>query len=133
MILHILQHIENLILNNMPIEKFYTIGVYGLSEDQYFSKLLENKIDAFVDIRQRRAVRGSKYSFVNSTKLQNKLSALGIKYFHVLELAPTTEIRELQKKDDVSKGIKKIDRCRINFLDTPSKPCFLTPEKAKRT
>src|SRR5687768_6234395 len=94
----------------MFVETVYTVGVYGLTEQQYFQKLLENKIDAFIDIRQRRAVRGSKYAFVNSTKLQNKLRELGIKYFHIIELAPTTEIRELQKKDDQRKGINKVDR-----------------------
>ncbi|MCW3112990.1 MAG: hypothetical protein JWR18_1386 [Segetibacter sp.] len=94
----------------MHVGTFYTIGVYGLTSDQYFQKLIQNNIDAFVDIRQRRAVRGSKYSFVNSIKLQSKLSELGIKYFHILELAPTTEIRELQKNDDLKKGIKKIER-----------------------
>ncbi len=94
----------------MSIGKFYTIGVYGLTEDQFFQKLFENQIDAFVDIRQRRAVRGSKYSFVNSIKLQNKLKELAIKYIHVLDLAPTTEIRQLQKDDDKRKGISKVVR-----------------------
>jgi uncharacterized protein (DUF488 family) len=54
--------------------------------------------------------RGSKYSFVNSTRLQEKLSSLDIKYGHIIDLAPTEEIRELQKKDDYIKGILKSER-----------------------
>ncbi len=72
--------------------------------------MTENKIDTFCDIRQRRGVRGSKYAFVNSQRLQQKLSELEIKYGHVLELAPTSEIRELQKEADLQKGEQKRDR-----------------------
>lgn len=95
---------------------FYTIGVYGSEEQTFFDKLSKNNIDTFIDIRRRRAVRGSKYSFVNSTKLQNKLKDLGIKYKHILELAPTNEIRDLQKKDDKIKGIIKRERTEIGHL-----------------
>jgi uncharacterized protein (DUF488 family) len=89
---------------------FYTIGVYNKSEEEFFNSLIVNNIDTFCDIRQRRGVRGSKYSFVNSTRLQEKLSGLDIKYGHVIDLAPTQEIRELQKEDDHTKGILKSER-----------------------
>ncbi len=89
---------------------FYTIGVYNSSEKEFFDKLLNNKIDTFCDIRQRRGVRGSKYSFVNSKKLQSKLHDLGINYFHYLDLAPTKEIRELQKLADLNNHELKRDR-----------------------
>ncbi|AXP80540.1 hypothetical protein CJ739_1451 [Mariniflexile rhizosphaerae] len=89
---------------------FYTIGVYNFNEKEFFHKLITNKIDVFCDIRQRRGVRGSKYSFVNSKKLQSKLNDLGIKYFHYLDLAPTTEIRELQKVADLKNHELKRDR-----------------------
>jgi len=89
---------------------FYTIGVYGSTENEFFSKLTANNIDTFCDIRQRRGVRGAKYSFVNSNKLQERLNDLEIKYGHILELAPTTEIRELQKEADLQKGEHKRDR-----------------------
>ena len=92
---------------------FYTIGVYGFTEDVFFNKLVENHIDTFIDVRRRRGVRGSKYSFVNSKKLQKKLKELNIYYEHIIELSPTKEIRELQKKDDQKKGILKRER---NFL-----------------
>jgi uncharacterized protein (DUF488 family) len=89
---------------------FYTIGVYNKSEQEFFNGLIDNNIDTFCDIRQRRGVRGSKYSFVNSTRLQEKLSSLDIKYGHIIDLAPTQEIRELQKKDDLLNGVLKSER-----------------------
>jgi uncharacterized protein (DUF488 family) len=90
--------------------EFFTIGVYNSTEKQFFDKLLQNNIDTFCDIRQRRGVRGSKYSFVNSNRLQEKLKELDIKYGHVQGLAPTLEIRETQKNIDAVKGVSKIER-----------------------
>lgn len=90
--------------------EFFTIGVYNSTEQDFFNKLVENRIDTFCDIRQRRAVRGSKYAFVNSNRLQNKLAELDIKYGHVLQLAPPKEIRELQKVADLQKGEQKRER-----------------------
>jgi len=88
----------------------YTIGVYNSTEDLFFKKLIDNKIDTFIDVRQRRGVRGSKYSFVNSNKLQEKLSSLKIKYIHQLDLAPSSEVRNLQKKADLKKNELKQSR-----------------------
>lgn len=76
-------------------------GVYGDSETDFFQKLVDEKITLFIDVRQRRGMRGSKYAFVNSTYLQNKLNDLGIQYIHIKELAPTSEIREAQKQYDL--------------------------------
>ena len=76
-------------------------GVYGNNEAEFFQKLMDEKITLFVDVRQRRGMRGSKYAFVNSTYLQDKLSELGIQYIHIKELAPTNEIREAQKQNDL--------------------------------
>lgn len=89
---------------------FYTIGVYGTIEETYFSKLSKAKIDLFCDIRQRRGVRGKEYSFVNSKRLQKKLSDLNIQYIHIKDLAPTKEIRDKQKKDDLDLNVLKRDR-----------------------
>lgn len=83
--------------------EFFTIGVYGSNESSYFSKLIKNNIDLFIDVRQRRGVRGAKYSFVNSKRLQHKLSELGVQYLHIVDLAPTKEIRTLQRIDDEKK------------------------------
>lgn len=90
--------------------EFFTIGVYNSTEKEFFDKLTQNNIDTFCDIRQRRGVRGAKYSFVNSNRLQEKLNDLGIKYGYVQDLAPTTEIRELQKEIDAEKGELKSER-----------------------
>jgi len=98
--------------------KFYTIGVFDSTEQEYFKKLTDNNIDTFCDIRQRRGVRGSKYSFVNSNRLQQKLVELHIKYAHFIDLAPTTEIRELQKEVDTQEGILKQDRTKLGNVFT---------------
>jgi uncharacterized protein (DUF488 family) len=96
--------------------KFYTIGVYGSTEQEFFQKLIDYKIDAFCDIRQRRGVRGSKYAFVNSNRLQQKLNDLDIKYGHIFDLAPTKEIRELQKEVDAQKGELKRERQELGHI-----------------
>lgn len=84
--------------------EFFTLGVYHSTEAEFFRKLTENHINTFCDLRQRRGVRGSEYAFVNSIRLQEKLSELNIRYGHIIGLAPTTEIREHQKEDDARKG-----------------------------
>ena len=63
-----------------------------------------------MDIRQRRGVRGSKYAFVNSKRLQQVLKDLSVDYHHIIDLAPTSDIRDLQKKDDIINGEMKRDR-----------------------
>lgn len=78
----------------------FTIGVYNSTEESYFKKLVDNNVDVFCDIRQRRGVRGSQYKYVNSNYLQNKLAEMGIKYIYIKELAPTNEIRQKQKDAD---------------------------------
>lgn len=93
--------------------EFFTIGVYNSTEQEYFKKLTYNNIDTFCDIRQRRGVRGSQYAFVNSNRLQQKLNDLNIKYGHIIDLAPTSEIRDLQKEADFQKGELKRDRNKL--------------------
>lgn len=98
--------------------EFYTIGVYNSTEQEYFNKLTENNIDTFCDIRQRRGVRGAKYSYVNSNRLQARLNELDIKYGHILDLAPTSEIRDLQKEADAQLGEQKRDRNKLGQVFT---------------
>ncbi len=90
--------------------KILTFGVFGCEEDEFFDALLIHEVDVFCDIRQRRGVRGAQYAFVNSQRLQKKLDELGIQYVHIKELAPTKEIRELQKSADQSSQTKKRER-----------------------
>ncbi len=93
--------------------EFFSIGVYNSTEKEFFDKLLKNNIDTFCDIRQRRGVRGSKYAFVNSNRLQNKLNDLDIRYGYVQDLAPTSDIRTLQKEIDLEKGELKSERTEL--------------------
>ncbi|MFA8342875.1 MAG: DUF488 domain-containing protein [Rhodothermaceae bacterium] len=90
--------------------KFYSIGVYNLTEENFFNKLTENNIDLFCDIRMRRAVRGSKYTFANSRKLQSKLQELKIDYLHLEGLAPTRNMLEIQFSEDKKLKIKQSER-----------------------
>ncbi|WHP41457.1 DUF488 domain-containing protein [Lysinibacillus capsici] len=96
--------------------QFLTIGVYGYSEEEFFDALKLNHVDLFVDIRQRRGVRGKQYSFVNSNYLQNKLGELGISYLHEKSLAPTTVIREAQKLSDKQNGVIKSTRNELGCI-----------------
>lgn len=93
--------------------EFFTIGVYNSSADVFFGKLQTNKIDTFCDIRQRRGVRGSKYAFVNSQRLQARLADLGIAYKHTSALAPTPKIRALQKQVDTELKVQKKSRIQL--------------------
>lgn len=104
--------------------EFFTIGVYYSTEKEFFDKLTENRIDIFCDIRQRRSVRGAKYAFVNSTRLQAKLSELGIKYKYVAGLATPVEIREIQYRADHER--KELKRERKNLA-----PEFIAEYKRK--
>ncbi|MCG8322997.1 MAG: DUF488 domain-containing protein [Cytophagales bacterium] len=90
--------------------KSFTIGVYNSTKQEFFGKLSDNKIDTFCDIRQRRGVRGAQYAFVNSQRLQETLKELNINYWHVANLAPQKEIRELQKKADLANKEAKRQR-----------------------
>lgn len=96
--------------------KIFTIGVYNSTEESYFGKLRDNKIDILCDIRQRRGVRGSQYKYVNSKFLQAKLQELGIKYRYIKELAPTNEIRQKQKDADKANGETKKQRTTLGSV-----------------
>ena len=97
-------------MNLTHMIKIYTIGVYNSSEESYFRKLIDNGIDLFCDIRQRRGVRGTQYRYVNSNYLQNTLSKLGIAYRYIKELAPNNDIRQKQKDADKINGETKKQR-----------------------
>jgi len=100
-------------VNTSYTMQFFTIGVYHTTEEDFFGKLTRNGIDTFCDIRQRRAVRGPRYPFANSNNLQAKLAALGIRYEHVIDLAPTAAIRHAQEQADRQKGILRSDRAEL--------------------
>jgi uncharacterized protein (DUF488 family) len=66
-----------------------------------------------LDVRQRRGVRGSEYAWANAARLQAALREAGIAYRHHKELAPTTELRQLQYREDASAGVGKRSRVEL--------------------
>jgi uncharacterized protein (DUF488 family) len=59
-------------------------------------------------------VRGPLYTWANAQRLQALLSAAGVGYIHRPELAPTTELRELQYAEDDLRGVGKRSRDRLS-------------------
>ena len=66
-----------------------------------------------LDVRQRRGVRGPQYAWANAKRLQAALAEAGIGYRHHPELAPTTELRELQYEEDDRLGVGKRSRAQL--------------------
>ena len=87
-----------------------TIGVYGFSLETFLAALSAADVRLLVDVRQRRGVRGSEYSWANSARLQTALAEAGVSYTHAKELAPTTELRRLQYAEDDRQGVGKRSR-----------------------
>lgn len=87
-----------------------TIGVYGFDRDSFLAALSGAGVDLLLDVRQRRGVRGSEYAWANAQRLQAALAEAGIGYSHLKELAPTTEMRELQYREDERRGEGKRSR-----------------------
>jgi len=94
--------------------EFFTLGVYHSTESRFLDKLKKNGIDAFCDIRQRRGVRGPLYPFANAARLEGLLAESGIRYRHVLGLAPTEKIKAVQLKADAGEKISIRDRTRLD-------------------
>ena len=87
-----------------------TIGVYDFDQKSFLAALTGAGIDLLLDVRQRRGVRGSEYAWANAKRLQAALAEAGIGYTHLKELAPTTEMRELQYREDERLGEGKRSR-----------------------
>ncbi len=90
--------------------RMVTIGVYGFDSESFLRRLRHADVRLLLDVRQRRGVRGPEYAWANSARLQRALAAAGIGYRHVKELAPTTELRHLQYREDDRQGVGKRDR-----------------------
>ena len=90
--------------------KVFTIGVYGFAELEFFQALKEHHINVFIDIRLRRGMRGKKYAFVNSVYLQDTLEHLEMRYVYAKNLAPSPNIRALQKEEDLKNHTTKQKR-----------------------
>ena len=87
-----------------------TVGVYGFSGPEFLDALAKAGVSLLLDVRQRRGVRGREYAWANSARLQRALAEAGIGYRHVKELAPTTELRRLQYREDDRQGVGKRSR-----------------------
>jgi uncharacterized protein (DUF488 family) len=90
-----------------------TVGVYGFTLESFLGALEEAGVRTLLDVRQRRGVRGREYSWANSARLQASLAGAGIEYRHLPELAPTTELRRLQYREDERRGEGKRSRTEL--------------------
>ena len=93
--------------------KIITIGVYGFDEDSFFNALCKAEVDTFCDIRSRRGLRGATYAFANSTRLQARLSELGIRYIYRKDLGPTQAVRDKQAAADKATKTAKRKRTEL--------------------
>jgi uncharacterized protein (DUF488 family) len=87
-----------------------TIGVYGFDGESFLRRLQLADVRLLLDVRQRRGVRGPDYAWANSRRLQAALALAQIAYEHHPELAPTTELRQLQYAEDDRLGVGKRSR-----------------------
>jgi uncharacterized protein (DUF488 family) len=94
----------------MAMPRLTTIGVYGFAADEFVARLLEAEVTLLLDVRQRRGVRGTEYAWANAQRLQRAMAEAGIGYEHLHELAPTTELRQLQYAVDDEHGVGKRNR-----------------------
>lgn len=92
------------------MEQLFTIGAYGFDAERFFKTLEDAEIDLFLDLRRRRGVRGSAYTFANASRLQGELAGRGIAYRHLLALAPQQATRELQNQRDAADHVAKRQR-----------------------
>jgi len=90
-----------------------TIGVYDWSLDRFLLALRETNVGLVVDLRQRRGVRGREYIWANAQRLEAALAAAAIGYSHHKELAPTTELRHVQYREDAHAGVGKRSRAAL--------------------
>lgn len=111
--------------------QIYTIGGYGYTKISFLQALKSNRIDLFVDVRQRRGMRGSTYSFLNARKLEENLLKIGVLYLHLKSLAPTNEVRAFQKSADHETGAAKRNRDRLSqgFIEAYEKEILNQEDK----
>lgn len=93
--------------------KVVTVGVYGWTLDSFLAALGGADVRVVLDVRQRRGVRGSEYAWANAKRLEAALADAGIGYEHHAELAPTTELREVQYRADDEVGVGKRSRSEL--------------------
>lgn len=109
--------------------KLVTIGGYGFTEGSFREQLVAAGVEVFVDIRQRRSMRGARYAFLNARHLERLIAELGIAYLHLRTLAPTDLVRKLQKSADARLGVQKTQRkeLALEFRDAYIKQIATAP------
>ena len=91
-----------------------TIGVYEFDGPSFVNTLDAAGVTKVLDVRQRRGVRGSQYAWANAQRLIARLAEARIGYEHHPELAPDTELRHLQYREDDRQGVGKRSRERLS-------------------
>ena len=87
-------------IGRAELDTLYTIGGYGYDADAFVAALKDHGVDAVVDVRQRRGMRGRDYAWANARRLEERLLGEGISYLPSKELAPTSEVRAVQHAAD---------------------------------
>jgi uncharacterized protein (DUF488 family) len=87
-----------------------TVGIYEFDAHSFIRALDAAGVTQVIDIRQRRGVRGTEYSWANAQRLQRLLAESQIAYEYHPELAPDTELRHLQYREDDRQGVGKRSR-----------------------
>jgi uncharacterized protein (DUF488 family) len=95
------------------VPRIATIGVYEFDAAGFIDTLDEAGVTQLIDIRQRRGVRGPQYAWANSQRLQRLLADNRIGYEYHPELAPDTELRHLQYREDDRQGVGKRSRVHL--------------------
>ena len=90
-----------------------TIGIYDFDLASFLGTLESAGVGTVVDVRQRRGVRGPEYAWANAKRLQASLAEAGLGYVHLKELAPTTELRQVQYREDDRIGEGKRSRTHL--------------------
>jgi uncharacterized protein (DUF488 family) len=93
--------------------KIATIGIYGWTLERFLGALRAADVRVVLDVRQRRGVRGPEYAWANSLRIQAALENARIEYRHHKQLAPTTDLRQVQYDDDARQGTGKRSRVEL--------------------
>jgi uncharacterized protein (DUF488 family) len=92
------------------MKRIATVGVYEFDAQTFVRALDGAGVTQVIDVRQRRGVRGTEYAWANAQRLQRMLAEARIAYEYHPELAPDTELRQVQYREDARQGVGKRSR-----------------------
>lgn len=134
--------------------RLFTIGYQGMTQENFFSKILSNGVSVVIDVR---AIPHSRKKGFSKKGLELRAKELGLKYEHLGSLGTPDEIRRALKTNgdyeefavryldsishkedvlnDLSKEILKSVCCLLCYEQTPSEchRSLVASEIAKRT